>query len=109
MRTRGNHNRTTGAQDHRTTPQQATKSKADALEGFLKRLETAWGKYTLLTIKRKYKAARHVKQAYNSRLTIQARHQNRTITDFSGFQKYQNSVKNINIPIFEKLLMCVSF
>lgn len=109
METRRNHNRTTGAQDHRTIPQQATRSKTDALEGFLRRLETARGKYTLSNTKRKYKAARHSKQAYNSRLTIQARHQNRTITDFSGFQKYQNSVKNINIPIFEKLLMCVSF
>lgn len=83
--------------------------KREALEGFYRRLETARGKYTLSNTKRKYKAARHSKQAYNSRLTIQARHQNRTITDFSGFQKYQNSVKNINIPIFEKLLMCVSF
>lgn len=85
MEARRNHNRTTGAQDHRTTPQQATRSKTGALEGFLKRLETARGKYTLLTTKDKYKAARHVKQAYNNRLTIQARHQNRTITDFSEF------------------------
>lgn len=76
MRTRGNHNRTTGAQDHRTTPQQATKSKADALEGFLRQLETARGKYTLLITKRKYEAARHLKQAYNNRLTIQAQKEN---------------------------------
>lgn len=75
METRRNHNRTTGAQDHRTTPQQATRSKTDALEGFLRRLETARGKYTLLNTKRKYKAARHSKQAYNSHLTIQARQQ----------------------------------
>lgn len=75
MRTRGNHNRTTGAQDHRTTPQQATKSKADALEGFKNQLEALRDKYTLLTIKRKYEGARHLKQAYNNRLTIQARQQ----------------------------------
>ena len=75
MRTQRNHARTTGAQDHKTTPQQATQSKTDALEGFKKRLEALRGKYTLLTTKRKYKAARHLKQAYNNRLTIQARQQ----------------------------------
>lgn len=75
MRTRGNHNRTTGAQDHRTTPQQATQSKTDALEGFYRQLETLRGKYTLLTTKSKYEAARHSKQAYNNRITIQARQQ----------------------------------
>lgn len=68
METHRNHNRTTGAQDH-------TQSKADALEGFKKRLEALRGKYTLLTTKRKYEAARHLKQAYNNRLTIQARQQ----------------------------------
>lgn len=98
METRRNHNRTTGAQDHRTTPQQATRSKTDALEGFLRRLETARGKYTLSNTKRKYKAARHSKQAYNSRLTIQARHQKPhnyglfRISKISKFcQKYQYS------------------
>lgn len=75
MRTRGNHNRTTGAQDHKTTPQQATQSKTDALEGFYRQLEALRGKYTLLTTKRKYEATSHLKQAYNNRLTIQARHQ----------------------------------
>ena len=75
METQRNHTRTTGAQDHRTTPQQATQSKTDVSEGFYRRLETLRGKYTLLTTKRKYKAARHSKQAYNNRLTIQARHQ----------------------------------
>lgn len=70
-----NHNRTTGAQDHRTTPQQATQSKTDTLGGFLRRLEALRGKYTLLTTKHKYEAARHLKQAYNNRLTIQARQQ----------------------------------
>ena len=75
METRRNHNRTTGAQDHRTTPQQATQSKTDALEGFLKRLETARGIYTFLITQSKYEGARHVKQAYNNHLTIQARQQ----------------------------------
>ena len=75
MRTQRNHARTTGAQDHKTTPQQATQSKTDALEGFKKRLEALRGKYTLLTTKRKYEVARHLKQVYNSRLTIQARNQ----------------------------------
>jgi len=72
MRTRGNHNRTTGAQDHRKSTHG---DYNNTLEGFLRRLEALRGKYTLLTIKRKYKAARHLKQAYNSRLTIQARNQ----------------------------------
>ena len=91
MRTHRNHNRTTGAQDH-------TRSKMDTLEGFKKQLEALRDKYTLLTIKRKYKAARHVKQAYNSRLTIQARHQKPhiyglfRILKISKFcQKYQYS------------------
>ena len=75
METQRNHTRTTGAQDHRTTPQQATQSKTDALEGFYRQLETTRGKYTLLITKRKYEGARHVKQAYNNRLTIQARQQ----------------------------------
>lgn len=98
MRTRENHNRTTGAQDHRTTPQQATQSKTDTLEGFKNQLKALRGKYTLLNIKRKYKAARHSKQAYNSRLTIQARHQKPhnyrlfRISKISKFcQKYQYS------------------
>ena len=73
METQTNHNRTTGSQDHRTTPQQATRSKTDALEGFLRRLETTRGKYTLLTTKRKYEGARHSKQAYNNRLNLQAK------------------------------------
>ena len=68
METQRNHTRTTGAQDH-------TRSKTDALEGFYRQLEALRGEYTLLTTKRKYKAARHLKQAYNSRLTIQARQQ----------------------------------
>ena len=53
-----------------------TISKCEALEGFLKRLETARGKYTLLTTKRKYEGARHVKQTYNSRLTTQTQKKN---------------------------------
>lgn len=75
METRENDTRTTGAQDHRTTPQQATQSKTDALEGFYRQLETTRGKYTLLITKRKYEAARHFKQPYNNRLTTQARQQ----------------------------------
>lgn len=68
METRRNHTRTTGAQDH-------TQSKTDALEGFYRQLEALRGKYTLFTTKRKYEVARHLKQVYNSRLTIQARNQ----------------------------------
>lgn len=69
METRKNHNRTTGAQDH-------TRSKTDTLEGFKNQLEALRGKYTLLIIKCKYEGARHVKQAYNNRLTIQAQKEN---------------------------------
>ena len=76
METQRNHTRTTGAQDHRTTPQQATRSKTDTPEGFFRQLETTRGKYTLLIIKCKYEGARHVKQAYNNRLTIQAQKEN---------------------------------
>lgn len=72
METQRNHNRTAGAQDHRKSTHG---DYNNALGGFLRRLEAFRGKYTLLTTKRKYKAARHVKQAYNNRLTIQARHQ----------------------------------
>ena len=72
METRRNHTRTTGAQDHRKSTHG---DYNNALEGFYRRLEALRGKYTLLTTKRKYKAARHSKQAYNKRLTIQARHQ----------------------------------
>lgn len=50
--------------------------KREALEGFYRRLETAMGKYTLLSAKRKYEGARHVKQTYNSRLTIQTQKKN---------------------------------
>ena len=72
METQRNHNRTAGAQDHRKSTHG---DYNNALRGFLRRLEALRGKYTLLTIKRKYKAARHSKQAYNNRLTIQARQQ----------------------------------
>ena len=58
--------------------------KCEALEGFLKRLETTRGKYTPLTAKRKYEGARHVKQTYNSRLTIrtQKKNHNRRNTNY---------------------------
>lgn len=48
----------------------------DTLEGFKKQLEALRGKYTRLTIKCKYEGARHVKQAYNNRLTIQTQKKN---------------------------------
>lgn len=67
-----NHTRTTGAQDHRKSTHG---DYNNALGGFLRRLEALRGKYTLLTTKHKYEAARHLKQAYNNRLTIQARQQ----------------------------------
>lgn len=69
METRRNHTRTTGAQDHRKSTHG---DYNNALQGFYRQLETLRGKYTLLTTKRKYKAARHSKQAYNNLLTIQA-------------------------------------
>ena len=72
METRRNHTRTTGAQDHRKSTHG---DYNNALEGFYRQLEALRGKYTLLTTKRKYEATSHLKQAYNKRLTIQARHQ----------------------------------
>ena len=73
MRRQRNHNRTTGAQDHRKSTHGDYNNTP---EGFYRRLETTTGKYTLLTIKGKYKAARHSKQTYNNRLTIQAQKEN---------------------------------
>ena len=88
METRRNHTRTTGAQDHRKSTHG---DYNNALQGFYRQLETLRGKYTLLTTKRKYKAARHSKQAYNNLLTIQAQKEN---------HNRRNANYNYNILIF---------
>ena len=95
METRENDTRTTGAQDH-------TQSKTDALEGFKKRLEALRGKYTLLTTKRKYEAARHLKQAYNNRLTIQARQQKEHACKVSRISKVSKFCHKMVIFRFSK-------
>lgn len=107
METQRNHTRTTGTQDHRKSTHG---DYNNAPQGFCRQLEALSGKYTLLTIKRKYKAARHLKQAYNNRLTIRARQQKAHACGLSSASKISKFCqRNGNIPIFEKLLMCVSF
>lgn len=87
METQRNHTRTTGAQDHRKSTHG---DYNNALEGFYRQLETTRGKYTLLTTKRKYKASSHFKQAYNSRLTIQAQQENKN-------RRCANCIYNVSI------------
>lgn len=94
-----NHNRTTGAQDHRKSTHG---DYNNAPQGFYRRLEALRGKYTLLTTKRKYEAARHVKQAYNNRLTIQARQQKEHVCRVSRISKVSKFCHNMVIFRFLK-------